>query len=123
MTCASCVARIEKALLKLDGVADARVNLATEVASVTYVPNLIQLDDLTGAVAKAGYTAIPRRQPSTGDTSGDTGAADAASSGDDGEARDRDLSRMKRKWQTALATGLGLMGACTSRCTSTPWTG
>ena len=110
MTCASCVARIEKALLKLDGVADARVNLATEVASVTYAPNLIQLDDLTGAVAKAGYTATPRRQPTTGDTSGDTGAADAASSGDDGEARDRDLSRMKRKWQTALATGLGLMG-------------
>ena len=55
MTCASCVVRIEKALLKLDGVADARVNLATEVASITYAPNLIQLDDLTGAVVKAGY--------------------------------------------------------------------
>ena len=63
MTCASCVGRIEKALLKLDGVADARVNLATEVASVTYAPNLIQLDDLTGAVAKAGYSATPRHQP------------------------------------------------------------
>ena len=110
MTCASCVVRIEKALLKLDGVADARVNLATEVASITYAPNLIQLDDLTGAVVKAGYSATPRRQPAAGDTSGDTGAADAASSGDAGEARDRDLSRMKRKWQTALATGLGLMG-------------
>ena len=38
MTCASCVSRVEKSLLKLDGVADARVNLATEVASVTYAP-------------------------------------------------------------------------------------
>ena len=110
MTCASCVGRIEKALLKLDGVADARVNLATEVASVTYAPHLIQLDDLTGAVVKAGYSATPRHQPAAGDTSGDTGAAVSASSGDDGEARDRDLSRLKRKWQTALATGLGLMG-------------
>ena len=63
MTCASCVGRIEKALLKLDGVTDARVNLATEVASITYAPDLIQLDDLTGAVVKAGYTATPRHQP------------------------------------------------------------
>jgi Cu+-exporting ATPase len=113
MTCASCVGRIEKALLKLDGVTDARVNLATEAASITYVPNLIQLDDLTGAVVKAGYSATPRRQPTAGDTGGTIGAAESASSGDqadEGEARDQELSRMKRKWQTALATGLGLMG-------------
>ena len=32
MTCASCVRRVEKALVKLDGVASAEVNLATEVA-------------------------------------------------------------------------------------------
>src|SRR3954447_21830175 len=112
MTCASCVGRIEKALLKLDGVADARVNLATEVASITYVPNLIQLDDLTGTIVEAGYSATPPHQTSTAD-SGDTGTEESASSGDEaggGEARDRELSRMKRKWQIALATGLGLMG-------------
>ena len=108
MTCASCVGRIEKALLKLDGVADARVNLATEVASITYDPDLVRLDDLTGAVVKAGYSATPRHQ-ATG-TSGDPGAAESASAGDEGEARDRELSRMKRTWQTALAVGLGLMG-------------
>ena len=62
MTCASCVRRIEKSLLKLDGVTDARVNLATEVASITYAPEMLQLEDLTGAVTKAGYTATPRRQ-------------------------------------------------------------
>jgi Cu+-exporting ATPase len=77
MTCASCVGRIEKALLKLDGVTDARVNLATEVASITYAPNLIQLDALTGAVAKAGYTATPRHQ----ETGGTTGKAAGMSSG------------------------------------------
>ena len=116
MTCASCVGRIEKALLKLDGVADARVNLATEVASITYDPGLVRLDDLTGAVVKAGYSATPRHQPTAtgGGAIGASGAAESASSGDeaasDGEARDRELSRMKRKWQTALAVGLGLMG-------------
>ncbi len=106
MTCASCVGRIEKALLKLDGVADARVNLATEVASITYAPELIALDQLTQAVTKAGYTAAPRRKA-------EKKAAEplpATSETDDGDDRDRALSRMKRKWQVALATGLGLMG-------------
>ena len=79
MTCASCVGRIEKALLKLDGVADARVNLATEVASITYAPNLVQLDDLTGAVVKAGYSATPRHQPASTAPAATPGAAEAAS--------------------------------------------
>ena len=114
MTCASCVGRIEKALLKLGGVADARVNLATEVASITYDPDLVRLDDLTGAVVKAGYSATPRHRAATagGGTSSNPGA-ESASSGDEArenEARDRELSRMKRRWQTALAVGLGLMG-------------
>lgn len=119
MTCASCVGRIEKALLKLDGVAEARVNLATEVATITYAPSLLEVDDLTGAVVKAGYSATLRHRPTAGDVGGGigaTGATGAASSGGEtaeagaGEGRDRELSRMKRKWQTALATGLGLMG-------------
>ena len=110
MTCASCVGRIEKALLKLDGVANARVNLATEVASITYAPGLIRLDDLTQAVVKAGYSATPRHQPTAGVTSGGTGAGESGGDDADGSAaRDLELSRMKRKWQTALATGLGLM--------------
>ncbi len=56
MTCASCVSRVEKALLKVPGVDSASVNLATEKATVqsaTPVP----LADLIGAVEKAGYVA------------------------------------------------------------------
>ena len=55
MTCASCVARVEKKLSKLDGVS-ASVNLATESARVT-APVAISDDDLLAAVARAGYTA------------------------------------------------------------------
>ncbi|QQO76843.1 heavy metal translocating P-type ATPase [Actinomyces sp. HMT897] len=55
MTCASCVARVEKKLSKLDGVS-ASVNLATETARVT-APAGISDDDLLAAVARAGYTA------------------------------------------------------------------
>ena len=54
MTCASCVARVEKKLNKLDGVS-ASVNLATESARIT-APSAVSVDDLLAAVARAGYT-------------------------------------------------------------------
>ena len=56
MTCAACSGRIEKALNKLPGVT-ASVNLATEVANVSFNPGLETVDDLVDAVVKAGYGA------------------------------------------------------------------
>ncbi|WP_407655810.1 heavy metal translocating P-type ATPase [Azohydromonas lata] len=57
MTCASCVARVEKALRRVPGVADAQVNLATEVATVAVAPDLGDAAPLLAAVEKAGYAA------------------------------------------------------------------
>jgi heavy metal translocating P-type ATPase len=54
MTCASCVARVERALLSVPGVTSATVNLATERATVTGSADLAAL---TRAVADAGYEA------------------------------------------------------------------
>ena len=54
MTCASCVARVERALQKLPGVAEATVNLATESASV-HADASVGLAALQSAVEKAGY--------------------------------------------------------------------
>ena len=54
MTCASCVRRVEKALMKVEGVSDASVNLATEKAKISFDPSLVQIVDLTAAVEKAG---------------------------------------------------------------------
>ena len=56
MTCASCAARIERTLNKLDGV-EASVNLATEQAAVSYDPEQADIDDLVRAVEGAGYHA------------------------------------------------------------------
>jgi Cu+-exporting ATPase len=57
MTCASCVARVEKALRRVPGVADAQVNLATEVASVTPADANLDAADLVTAIEHAGYAA------------------------------------------------------------------
>ena len=56
MTCASCVARVEKALKKVSGVEQANVNLATERAWIQ--PNAtVSSQDLIRAIQKAGYDA------------------------------------------------------------------
>jgi Cu+-exporting ATPase len=60
MTCASCAARIEKKLNKLEGV-EASVNYATEEAAVRFDPARVQLEQLISAVETIGYgAALPR---------------------------------------------------------------
>jgi Cu+-exporting ATPase len=55
MSCASCVNRIERYLRKTPGVAEANVNLATEIATVRYLPEIAGLDELAHAIEAAGY--------------------------------------------------------------------
>ncbi|MFF4943608.1 heavy metal translocating P-type ATPase [Streptomyces rubiginosohelvolus] len=61
MTCASCAARVEKKLNRMEGVT-ATVNYATEKARVTFGEGL-KLGDLVATVEKTGYTARPVAQP------------------------------------------------------------
>ena len=56
MTCASCVASNEKALMKVPGVISANVNLATEKATVTYLRDEAGMADFKRAVESAGYS-------------------------------------------------------------------
>jgi len=59
MTCASCVAHVEKALAETPGVVGVNVNLATEKASVEYIPTVTGLPDFRRAVAEVGYEVLP----------------------------------------------------------------
>ena len=61
MTCASCAARVEKKLNKLDGVT-ATVNYSTEKAKVS-VTGDVTTDDLIATVEKTGYTATVPEPP------------------------------------------------------------
>jgi P-type Cu+ transporter len=68
MTCASCVARVEKALGKVPGVATAEVNLATETAEVRFAGRSPDVAALTAAVDKAGYSARVLAGEAAGDS-------------------------------------------------------
>jgi Cu+-exporting ATPase len=67
MTCASCVARVEKALIKIPGVLSATVNLATESARIEVATAEVTDARLRRAVRDAGY------EPRTPETQADTG--------------------------------------------------
>ena len=58
MTCAACVTRVEKALSKVPGVLTASVNLATERASVQYLPESASATQFKTAIRNAGYDVI-----------------------------------------------------------------
>ena len=61
MTCAACAVRIEKVLNRVPGT-QAAVNFATETAAVRFDPTRTGVDDLVGAVAKAGYAARVKKE-------------------------------------------------------------
>ncbi|WP_123053615.1 copper-translocating P-type ATPase [Clostridium sp. JN-1] len=58
MTCAACAKAVERASKKLDGVAEANVNLATERLTVSFDDSKLKISDIQAAVEKAGYKAL-----------------------------------------------------------------
>jgi len=58
MSCASCVSRVERAIRKLPGVVEAGVNLATEKATVRYIPESVSLARIEAAIGDAGYEPV-----------------------------------------------------------------
>ena len=55
MTCASCVARVEKSISKIEGVSDVVVNLATEKATFNIDTSIAKIDSIKDVVEDAGY--------------------------------------------------------------------
>ncbi len=61
MTCASCVSRVEKAIRSLKGVVEVQVNLATERATIEYLPGIASVKDFATALQAAGYQILEDR--------------------------------------------------------------
>ena len=127
MSCAVCAGRVEKVIQGLPGVTRAAVNLATEKATVTYLPGAVTTREIARAVEKAGYQLLlPREAPTPSAASGVTpgaagpgavpGVAGAvpAESATDGmdaveAARRTHLRRLLVKFIVALVVGAVLM--------------
>jgi P-type Cu+ transporter len=100
MTCASCAARIEKKLNKLDGVS-ATVNYATEKAKVTYA-GTVTPQDLVATVEATGYSAVlPAPKVSS---------ATAAEAGDvEQDEKDDEVSRLRQRLMISAALSLPVL--------------
>ena len=90
MTCATCSGRVEKVLGKQPGVASARVNLATERATVSVERGGAGLVDLIAAVERAGF------------------GAKAVDSGQSGKAEEEELARRSRADLVVFAVSAAL---------------
>ncbi|MBT2481523.1 cation-translocating P-type ATPase [Streptomyces sp. ISL-94] len=98
MTCASCAARIEKKLNRMDGV-EATVNYATEKAKVSYSGD-VQVADLIETVVKTGYTAEEPPPPAPAAAAEGTGGSAQA------EAPDRVLAALRQRLLVSAALAL-----------------
>ncbi len=58
MSCASCATNVETTIKKQPGVVKAAVNLASQIATIEYIPDSIQPQDLREAVTSIGYDLI-----------------------------------------------------------------
>ena len=58
MTCASCSKAVERAVKKLEGIKNVEVNLATEKASISYIPTKVKLYEIKDAINKAGFKVL-----------------------------------------------------------------
>ena len=105
MTCASCVNRIERFLRKTPGVETATVNLATETATIRYLPDLADRAAFVGAIESAGYEV--RQRSLVASTGRRPSLADEHSAED--LERAREARALLVKVVVSIAVALGIM--------------
>ncbi len=89
MTCAACSTRLEKVLSRLDGVAEASVNIGTEKARLRYDPDKLKLSAIRAAIEQAGFVPLEIQK---------TGAVDAHR-----EQKQREIAALwRRLWISAI---------------------
>ncbi|MEX0602693.1 MAG: heavy metal translocating P-type ATPase, partial [Bacteroidota bacterium] len=97
MTCASCVARVEKSLKKVDGVDVANVNLATEQVLVSFDPAKTDLGILSEAVEEAGYRlTLPQTESGNARESSSESSGERMGGGEGESPQQKSFRQLKR---------------------------
>ncbi len=110
MTCASCAMSIEKGLKKVPGVKEARVNLASEQATVIYDPAQTGVEQLVQQVEAVGYQAIPQTGSPAEATKRTHAAPSAVPSVGTPQASPADAQRQRRQAELARKRALLILG-------------
>jgi Cu+-exporting ATPase len=100
MTCASCSARLERVLKRMEGVERAAVNLVTERATVSFDPRRLALADVVRRVESAGFSAVEARPEQQ-----------YAVTDEEQQARQRNLHRQRAAFLLAAGFSLPLLAA------------
>jgi Cu+-exporting ATPase len=106
MTCASCVARIEKTLNKSDGVNNAVVNLATEKVTFSYNESVTDIPKLAAIVEDAGYKLIT---PMPGETEKEADGTGSALNNSEELHHKEYYKRLKSEFIFALVMAIPIM--------------
>jgi Cu+-exporting ATPase len=106
MTCASCVNRIERFLKRTPGVEGAVVNLATEMATIRYLPDQVGRTELVGAIESAGYD-VRAAPPEAEGHHAALGALDP--SAEESELRAREARDLLIRSVVSIGIALGIM--------------
>ena len=107
MTCASCVNRIERFLKRTPGVEEAVVNLATEVATIRYLPDQVGRTELVGAIESAGYDVRTTSSDAEGHDHALLGALDP--SAEESASRAREARDLLIRSMVSIGVALGIM--------------
>ena len=118
MTCASCVNRIERFLRATDGVETASVNLATEIATIRYLPWVAGRAELVGAVESAGYDVRAASEAASAEGPPEATLASALMAGD--AERDHESRRTLAQAVASIAVAVAIMAAMFVPQTSIP---
>ena len=103
MTCANCSSRVERKLRSMSGVLEASVNLATERAAVSFLPDAVGANDIAETIRAAGYEPQPL-------------SADDAATGDrERTAREAEIAGLKRSVALAAALTVPLVAIAMGR--------
>ncbi len=104
MSCSSCVAHVEKAVSKLEGIQALNVNLLTNSMSVRYDENDITASKIEDVVKDAGYEAVVRKKKELTENITQQNSTVKAET-----TYDSDLLEMKKRWQVSIVMLIPLL--------------